>query len=78
MHLETFINLDSSTIYKSITENEKVHTGDLLVDGNPLEDITIIGGSEKMFDAPDRTAGSIEQMKIIMKDGKIYKNTLSN
>jgi imidazolonepropionase-like amidohydrolase len=46
----------------------------LLVDGNPLEDITVIGGSEKWFDAPDRDG--IETMRIIMKDGKIYKNTL--
>ena len=41
---------------------------------NPLEDITVIGGSEKWFDAPDRDG--IETMRIIMKDGKIYKNTL--
>jgi imidazolonepropionase-like amidohydrolase len=46
----------------------------LLVDGNPLEDITVIGGSEQWFDAPDRDG--IETMRIIMKDGKIYKNTL--
>lgn len=46
----------------------------LVVDGNPLEDITAIGGSEKWFDAPDRDG--IETMRIIMKDGKIYKNTL--
>lgn len=35
----------------------------LLVDGNPLEDINLIANPEKNF-------------KIIMKDGKIYKNTL--
>jgi imidazolonepropionase-like amidohydrolase len=46
----------------------------LLVDGNPLEDITVIGGSEKWFDALPRDG--IETMRIIMKDGKIYKNTL--
>ena len=46
----------------------------LLVDGNPLEDISAIGGSEQWFDAPDRDG--IETMRIIMKDGKIYKNTL--
>ncbi|WP_152287341.1 metal-dependent hydrolase family protein [Flavicella marina] len=46
----------------------------LLVDGNPLEDISVIGGNEKWFDAPVRDG--IETMKIIMKDGKIYKNTL--
>ncbi|MBV5262440.1 amidohydrolase family protein [Pinisolibacter sp. B13] len=36
----------------------------LLVDGNPLEDISLIAD-------PDRT------MKLIMKDGRIHKNTLS-
>ena len=46
----------------------------LLVDGNPLEDITVIGGNEKWFDAPVRDG--IETIRIIMKDGKIYKNTL--
>jgi imidazolonepropionase-like amidohydrolase len=46
----------------------------LLVDGNPLEDITVIGGSEKWFDAPERDG--IKTMRLIMKDGKIYKNTL--
>ena len=49
----------------------------LLVDGNPLEDITVIGGNEKWFDAEPRPLGKgIDTMRIIMKDGKIYKNTL--
>jgi len=46
----------------------------LLVDGNPLEDIAVIGGNKKWFDAPVRDG--IETMRIIMKDGMIYKNTL--
>jgi imidazolonepropionase-like amidohydrolase len=46
----------------------------LLVDGNPLGDITVIGGNQKWFDAPVRDG--IDTMRIIMKDGKIYKNTL--
>jgi imidazolonepropionase-like amidohydrolase len=46
----------------------------LLVDGNPLEDITVIGGSELWFDAPARDG--IETIRIIMKDGVIYKNSL--
>ncbi|QLE86354.1 amidohydrolase family protein [Shewanella sp. Scap07] len=46
----------------------------LLVDGNPLEDLSVIGANEKWFDAPKRDG--IETMKIIMKDGVIYKNTL--
>jgi len=48
----------------------------LLINGNPLEDITLIGGSEALFEAPDRKAGDIPAMDLIMKDGVIYKNTL--
>jgi hypothetical protein len=49
----------------------------LLVDGNPLEDITVIGGNEKWFDAEPRPFGKgIDTMRIIIKDGEIYKNTL--
>jgi len=39
---------------------------------NPLEDITVLGGSEKWMDAPERKGG-IDTMRIIMKDGRIYK-----
>ena len=35
----------------------------LLVDGNPLEDINLVADPDKNF-------------VVIMKDGKIYKNTL--
>jgi hypothetical protein len=45
-----------------------------VVDGNPLEDITVIGANEKWLDGPIRDG--IDTMRIIMKDGKIYKNTL--
>ena len=48
----------------------------LLVDGNPLEDITVIGGNSELFKTPDRKPGDIETMRLIMKDGEIYKNTL--
>ena len=49
----------------------------LLVDGNPLEDITVIGGNEQWFEAEPRPFGKgHDTMRIIMKDGKIYKNTL--
>ena len=47
----------------------------LIVDGNPLEDISVIGANEKYLDAKPREQG-IESIKLIMKDGKIYKNTL--
>ncbi len=46
----------------------------LLVDGNPLEDMSVIGANPKWFDAQDREAG-IDSMQLIMKDDKIYKNT---
>jgi imidazolonepropionase-like amidohydrolase len=46
----------------------------LLVDGNPLEDLTAIGAVDQWFDAPDRDG--VETIRIIMKDGVIYKNTL--
>jgi imidazolonepropionase-like amidohydrolase len=48
----------------------------LIVDGNPLEDITILGGTDKWFDA-DPEWKPIETIQVIMKDGKIYKNTIN-
>jgi len=47
----------------------------LIVDGNPLEDLSVIGTSDKWFDAPEPPE-SPATIRIIMKDGKIYKNTL--
>jgi imidazolonepropionase-like amidohydrolase len=46
----------------------------LVVDGNPLEDITVIGANSKWFDAEPREG--IVTIRVIMKDGKVYKNTL--
>ena len=46
----------------------------LVVDGNPLEDLSVIGAVDKWFDAPPRDG--VETIRIIMKDGVIYKNTL--
>ncbi len=48
----------------------------LLVEGNPLEDITVLGANSDQYGAPDRAAGEIPTMDLIMKDGVIYKNTL--
>ena len=48
----------------------------LLVDGNPLEDLSVIGTQDQWFDGPDRPEG-VETIRVIMKDGKIYKNTLN-
>lgn len=47
----------------------------ILIDGNPLEDITTIGGTDAWFDA-DPEYKEIETLKVIMKDGQIYKNSL--
>jgi imidazolonepropionase-like amidohydrolase len=47
----------------------------LIVDGNPLEDITVLGGTDKWFDA-DPEYKPIETLRVIMKGGVIYKNTL--
>jgi len=47
----------------------------LVVDGNPLEDISVIGANPMWFDAGPREAG-INTIRIIMKDGEIFKNTL--
>ena len=47
----------------------------LLVDGNPLEDVSCIGGTDKWFDA-DPEWKPIDSLNIVMKGGKIYKNTL--
>lgn len=47
----------------------------LIVDGNPLEDLSVIGANPKWFDAEYRPNG-VESIKVIMKDGTFYKNTL--
>ena len=47
----------------------------IIVNGNPLEDISVIGGNPKWFDAPERKQG-FDSIMLIMKDGNVYKNTL--
>ncbi|QFT12070.1 amidohydrolase family protein [Vibrio sp. THAF190c] len=47
----------------------------LLLEGNPLEDFSIVGTGDKWFGA-DKRPDSPESIKLIMKDGVIYKNTL--
>ena len=49
----------------------------LVVDGNPLEDIAVIGGNPKWYDAEPR-GPNIPTIRVIMKDGRIYKNTLTD
>ncbi len=47
----------------------------LLVDGNPLEDITVLGGTNKWFDA-DPEFKLIPSIHLVMKDGNIYRNEI--
>jgi len=47
----------------------------LIVDGNPLQDLSLIGTNDKWFDAPTPPE-SPETIRIIMKDGVVYKNSL--
>ena len=47
----------------------------LLVDGNPLEDISVIGGTEQWFDA-DPEFKLIPTIHLVMKDGRIYRNEI--
>jgi imidazolonepropionase-like amidohydrolase len=49
----------------------------LVVDGNPLEEISVVGGNPKWYDAEPR-GPNIPTIRIIMKDGRIYKNTLTD
>jgi len=46
----------------------------LIVDGNPLEDIFVLGASKEWFKAPPPEP--ITTLRVIMKDGKVYKDTL--
>ena len=47
----------------------------LIIDGDPLKDFSVVGTGDKWFGADPRP-DSPETIRIIMKDGKIYKNTL--
>lgn len=47
----------------------------LLVDGNPLEDISVIGGTELWFDA-DPEFKLIPTIHLVMKGGSIYRNEI--
>lgn len=48
----------------------------ILVDGNPLEDLTLIGASTEMF-GESRPTPSVDTIPFVMKDGVIFKNTLN-
>ncbi len=49
--------------------------GDMLVvDGNPLEEIKVLGGQEKWF-LYTKPPKPIKTIRVIMKDGVIFKST---
>lgn len=48
----------------------------ILVDGNPLKDLSVIGAVPSMFKSKPRSTASVKTIPFVMKDGKIYKNTL--
>jgi imidazolonepropionase-like amidohydrolase len=47
----------------------------ILVDGNPIEDIALLGAAPEMFGVPRETI-SIPTIPFVMKGGKILRNTL--
>jgi len=48
----------------------------LLLDGNPLEDFSVVGTGDQWFGADPRPE-SPDTIRMIMKDGVIYKNTVN-
>ena len=47
----------------------------LVIDGNPLADITVLGATDRWFTDPANPA-PVESIAVIMKDGTIIKNML--
>ena len=47
----------------------------ILVDGNPLQDIAVIGGTDKWFDA-DPEYRLIPTIHLVMKGGNVYRNDI--
>lgn len=48
----------------------------ILVDGNPLEDITVLGAHEVIFTRKEMRGETVDTIDFIMKDGKVYHNDL--
>ena len=71
------LSLTKQTVYhdgKIGVIEEGAYADLLIVDGNPLEDISVIGGNELWLKAPE--PAPIESINLIMKNGEIFKNTL--
>lgn len=56
--------------------SEGAYADILLIDGNPLEDFSVVGTGDTWFGADPRPE-SPETIRLIMKDGEIFKNTLN-
>jgi len=48
----------------------------ILVDGNPLEDITVLGAHEVIFTRKEMRGETVDSIDFIMKGGKVYHNDL--
>jgi imidazolonepropionase-like amidohydrolase len=48
----------------------------ILVDGNPLEDLSLIGAIPSMFKSKPRATPSVPTIRVVVKNGVIVKNTL--
>ena len=46
------------------------------VDGNPLDDLSLVSASENMF-GDSRPTPSVDTIPLVMKDGVIHKNALN-
>lgn len=47
----------------------------ILVDGNPLEDLSVLGATYDMW-PPPRPTQAVSTIPFVMKDGVIYRNEL--
>jgi hypothetical protein len=47
----------------------------VLVDGKPMKDLSAIGANGGWFEAEPRS-NDFKNIRLIMKDGKVFKNTL--
>ncbi len=47
----------------------------LVVDGNPLEEASVLGASDRFYSGEERSECH-DTLSVIMKDGVIYKNSI--
>ena len=48
----------------------------ILVEGNPLEDLAVLGAIPSMFKTVPRESSSVSSIPFVMKNGVVYKNAL--